>query len=93
MADGINYCRAYLVRDLAAYPGWRESDGAGMNPDDVCYVHEDFRVTADASPDGRRLLDAASAEWRDFCINQLGFAVPPDIRMRSAGSDNGVQRR
>lgn len=95
MAQMGNYCKAYYVRDLAAYPGWqpelaqlrpevREEEGGrevevqrdAVEEEDVLFVQEDFRVTDGIFIDEHVVFTDASPEWRTFCAEVLGFAVP-----------------
>lgn len=86
-----SYCKAYLVRDLAAFPGWSpdptalrpaeegEPARAGLHDEDILYLQEDFAVTDGIFLDEHVVFDGTHPEWRAFCEQALGFAVPPDL--------------
>lgn len=77
--DGrISYCRAYPLRELAAFAGWSR-DSSGIAPDAVGFLHEDLRVTAGPSLEDKILFNDITDDWRAFCANHLKFAVPSDI--------------
>lgn len=80
-----SYCRAYHARDLAAFPGWtpdasalRPAEGTRAAPahDDVLFLQEDFSVTDGIFLDEHVVFADAGPEWRAFCRDTLGFAVP-----------------
>ena len=71
-----SYCKAYYLRDLRRWPAWREKD---LGDDEVVFVHQDFSVTKSMWHGEDVLLGDVTAEWRQFCANELEFAVPDDI--------------
>ena len=80
------YCKAYLLRDLRAFPGWRErtivgSDGATrvFGDDDVVYVQDNHVVTDGIFKDENVVFDAVDAAWLSFLTGPLGFAIPEDV--------------
>jgi hypothetical protein len=88
------YCKAYLLRDLRAFPGWSErseaarpieaDDGSAPVPreltdDDIVYVQEDHVVTDGIFKDENVIFDAVDEQWLAFCTDRLGFAIPEDV--------------
>ena len=95
------YCRAYLGSELTRYPGWPAdaamADGAATadadaGPDDdageepVVFLHDDFTVTRSMWRGEDVVFDAVTDEWRRFCTEELGFAVPHDLDLVPAKS-------
>lgn len=91
MARMGSYCKAFHARDLAAFPGWRpdpavlrpaddgEPPRAGLRDDDILYLQEDFTVTDGIFLDENVVFAGGGPEWRTFCEQALGFAVPADL--------------
>jgi ankyrin repeat protein len=86
------YCRAYPVAELRRYPGWpagqaKQPDqadagpapGAGGQPDQIVFLHDDLTVTASMWPGEDVIFDTVTDEWARFCERELGFAVPDEI--------------
>lgn len=72
------YCRAYLLGELRAFPGWIEPEAAG-GPDTVVFVHDDLTVTRSMWRDQDVLRSGADSAWERFCHDELGFRVPDDF--------------
>lgn len=72
-----SYCKAYYSRDLRRWPAWSEK-ALGAD-DDVVFIHQDFTVTKSMWHGEDVLLGDVTAEWRQFCADELAFAVPDDI--------------
>ena len=87
------YCKAYYLRDLRRWPDWREPESAlplfsesgdparPSEDDDVVFIHQDFSVTKSMWHGEDVLLADASADFRSFCTNELGFSVPDDVEL------------
>jgi hypothetical protein len=91
-----SYCRAYYLRELRAFPNWREvrvswdhDDRHGsVSPDKVdestiVYIHEDFTVTASIIKDENVILIEVTPEWETFVRQRLGFTVPVGLLSHS----------
>lgn len=89
------YCKAYYLRDLRQFPGWRdvsislgdETTGAraaggecsALPGDEIVFIHTDFRVTRLMWHDEDVLFDRVTPEWKTFCVETLKFRVPDDL--------------
>lgn len=91
-----SYSRAYLLKDLRAYPGWREArlnrteadDPAGgdggqkeLADDDVAFLQHDLTVTASMWSDENVIFDHVTQEWEEYCGTVLQFEVPDDLQL------------
>ncbi|NOY59127.1 MAG: hypothetical protein GXO75_09360 [Calditrichaeota bacterium] len=95
----MTYCKAYKLRDLRQFSGWKEnlenarnrSVGNGSLNDDenlltdesILYLHETFVVTDGIFGDKHIIFDKVGPEWIEFCKKKLNFAVPEYARMQS----------
>jgi hypothetical protein len=83
------YCKAYYLKDLRRFSAWTESRSnwktSGENApavfadDDIVFVHQDLTVTQSMFHNENVLMGKVTAEWRAFCLNELGFKVPDDF--------------
>ena len=87
------YCKAYMLGELRAYPGWSESrinwkekkdDGGdqGSHPftdDKIVFLHQDLTVTESIWHDENVIFDHVDPSWEEFCKNSLNFNVPDDL--------------
>jgi len=82
------YCKAYLRSELARFPGFPAEEPApesaepaeGEESDDgVVFIHDDYTVTKAIWRGEDVVFDAVTDEWRRFCTEELGFAVPTDL--------------
>ncbi len=69
----INYCKAYLLSQLADYPGWPDDAPDQTGPAGVVFVHSDYQVRTGPEPDDPVIFAALSADWKTFCRDQLLF--------------------
>jgi uncharacterized protein len=74
------YCRAYYLRQVRGWSGWPQS----AKPEDatdqeIVFIHQDFSVTRSMWHGEDVLLDGTASDWRSFCGDELGFAVPDDL--------------
>ncbi|MEM6454580.1 MAG: hypothetical protein AAF772_05765 [Acidobacteriota bacterium] len=92
MAEMGNYCKAYHVKDLKAFPGWEpnldnlnqetdeDSDGAAarteLNDEDILYIQETYIVTDGIFIDEHIVFDQVTDAWKTFCHDELGFEIP-----------------
>ncbi len=77
------YCKAYKLKDLRQFSGWRINSEAGsqvLADDDICYLWDDYTVVkSPIQPDGI-LYDDVTPEWKEFCGTMLNFEIPEDLR-------------
>lgn len=78
----IRYCRAYPAEALQAAPEFTV-DSAGTPA--VVYLWDDYTVTAEPFPGGRRLVTGEAPRWREFCDDVLGFRVPHENSPNESG--------
>lgn len=88
-----HYARAYLLRDLRKFSGWREekinrketipADDNGnsreLTDSDVVFLHQDFTVTQLIWPGENVIFNQVTPEWLEFCEQELQFTVPDDL--------------
>ena len=88
-----NYAKAYLLRDLRKFSGWREerinwketisADENGnsreLTDSDVVFLHQDFTVTQLIWPGENVIFNQVTPEWLEFCEQELQFKVPGDL--------------
>jgi len=85
------YCKAYLVKSLSEFNGWRDAvryrkkvtrdDGAEaaerlLEEDDVLYVQEDYTVTDGIFIGENVVFDKVTDDWIEFCRSRLEFSLP-----------------
>lgn len=73
-----NYCTAYYLGDLRRYPGWT-SDVENLKDDDVVFLHQDYTVTKSMWAGEDVLFNDITEQWKNFCNNELRFAVPDSL--------------
>jgi uncharacterized protein len=80
------YCSAFHLKDLRRYPAWTENEITGtdsnakqLNGDDVVFLHGDYSVTRSIWANEDVVFDKVTEEWKNFCHNDLKFAVPDDL--------------
>lgn len=80
-----SYCKAYPIVQFREYKNWSErphqaappSEGAEQAPEhNYLFLQENLIVTAGIFLDEEIVFDQVTAEWEDFCRNQLKFEVP-----------------
>ena len=91
MAEMGNYCKAYLLGQLRAYPGWSEKsenarvddvDGKKgdkpreLDDDSIVYLQENYVVTDGIFKDENVLFDDVTDEWKEYCHSTLSFEIP-----------------
>jgi len=72
------YCRAYHVGDLRRYAEWT-SESQESKDEDVVFLHEDYTVTKSMWAGEDVLFDKVTKPWKEFCDNELRFAVPDSL--------------
>lgn len=85
MAQMGKYCKAYPVRQLREFSGWREKEskngeaGSGAPAEHpYLYLQENYTVTAGIFLDEQVVFDEVTPEWIDFCKNTLQFEATAD---------------
>lgn len=86
------YCKAYQLKQLRAYPNWRENGAAArsagddpksgarvLDGEDVVYVQEDLSVTDGIFLDEHVIFSDDRADWSEYCRNVLHFVIPEDV--------------
>lgn len=91
MTKLAQYCKAYYIKDMHAFPGWRgraaqaaadasptQSEGvASQHPDEaIVFLHHDFAVTRGIARDQDVLLEGNDPAWITYCREVLKFEVP-----------------
>lgn len=74
-----DYCRAYQLADLQAFPGWADiSVAEGTTTEtDIVYLRSDFTVVRNpVLHDAGVLVATVTDQWRRFCVTQLNFGAP-----------------
>lgn len=99
------YCKAYLLRELRAFPEWHEAQVANADVDDhlapqggaapltddsVVYVHENLIVTAGIYMDEDVVFDSVTPAWQAYCREALQFAVPPGLADTPLSTEQGA---
>ena len=85
-----HYAKAYLLRDLRKFSGWREekiknipADNNGnsheLTDSDVVFLHQDFTVTELIWPGENVIFNQVTPAWLEFCEQELQFTVPDDL--------------
>lgn len=89
----MNYAKAYMLRDLRKFSGWREekinwketisADENGNSRElidsDVVFLHQDFTVAQLIWPGENVIFNQVTPEWLEFCEQELQFKVPDDL--------------
>lgn len=82
------YSRAYPLKSLREFPGWRENridwkeNGDGdeeLADESIVYLHQDLTVTRSMWHDESVIFNQVSPEWEEFCHDVLQFRVPDDL--------------
>lgn len=71
------YCTAYHVGDLRRYPSWTETQQ--LADEEVVFLHQDYTVTKSIWAGEDVIFDNVTDQWKDFCNNELRFAVPDSL--------------
>jgi ankyrin repeat protein len=73
------FCKAYPVNAFYEFSDWQIKQS--LSDDAVVYLHQDFSVTASMWPGENVVFDSGSDDWRNYCLNRLGFHVPTDLEL------------
>jgi hypothetical protein len=90
------YCKAYSLKKLRKYKGWKEAaenarkeekegDGEEQVPreltdDDFLYLQENYVVTDGIFKDENIIFDDVTDEWISYCQDKLEFEIPEFAR-------------
>lgn len=77
-ASARNYCIACYLGDLRRYPGWT-SDAHDLKDEDVVFLHQDYTVTRSMWAGEDVIFNDVTEQWKEFCNNELRFAVPDSL--------------
>jgi hypothetical protein len=72
------YCTAYHLGDLRRYSAW-SSEVQDLSDDDVVFLHQDYTVTKSIWTGENVVFDKVTDDWKEFCNNELRFAVPDNL--------------
>ncbi|QBD82933.1 hypothetical protein EPA93_46020 [Ktedonosporobacter rubrisoli] len=82
------YCKAYLLKDLRRFAGWKEPqelEGEALTDESVVYIWDDFTVVrSPVVPEKGVIWDQVTQAWREFCQDELHFEIPQDLRSEAA---------
>lgn len=84
------YCTAYHLSDLRRYPSW-SSELQDLSDDDVVFLHQDFTVTKSIWAGEDVVFDKVTDEWKNFCGNELQFAVPDSLDLIAKPAEAAAQ--
>lgn len=84
------YCTAYHLRDLRRYPAWTENkletsktsengQPSALSDDEVVFLHQDYTVTRSMWAGEDVIFNQVTDQWKQFCANELRFAVPDSL--------------
>lgn len=54
-----------------------------LTDDDVVFLHQDYQVTMSIWPNEDVIFNGVTDHWKDFCQNELRFAVPDSLDLIS----------
>lgn len=77
------YSKAYYLKDLRAYPNWKEKDREDkdqLTDESIVYLQDNFTVVVDVFNEEDFLYNDVTEEWQQFCKEKLEFEIPEDLR-------------
>ena len=86
------YCKALLMKDLRQFaPLDRAARGqhTPLNDDAIVYIHDNYVVREGILPENAAIFDDISEEWKSFCQEKLGFAIP-DFQRQTMAAEQGA---
>lgn len=84
------YCTAYHLGDLRRYSAW-SSDAQDLSDDDVVFLHQDYTVTKSIWTGEDVVFDRVTDDWKEFCKNELRFAVPDNLDLIAKPAEAAAQ--
>ncbi|HEY6804826.1 MAG TPA: ankyrin repeat domain-containing protein [Pyrinomonadaceae bacterium] len=89
-ASDRKYCNAYHLGDLRRYSAW-SSDVQDLSDGDVVFLHQDYTVTKSIWTGEDVIFDKVTDDWKEFCNNELRFAVPDDLDLIAKPAEAAAQ--
>jgi len=89
-ASDRKYCTAYHLGDLRRYSAW-SSDAQDLSDDDVVFLHQDYTVTKSIWTGEDVVFDKVTNDWKEFCNNELRFAVPDNLDLIAKPAEAAAQ--
>jgi len=84
------YCTAYHLGDLRKFSAW-SSDAQDLSDDDVVFLHQDYTVTKSIWTGEDVVFDKVTDDWKEFCNNELRFAVPDNLDLIAKPAEAAAQ--
>jgi len=84
------YCTAYHLGDLRKFSAW-SSDAQDLSDDDVVFLHQDYTVTKSIWTGEDVVFDKVTDDWKEFCNNELRFAVPDNLDLITKPAEAAAQ--
>jgi len=84
------YCSAYHLGDLRKFSSW-SSDAQDLSDDDVVFLHQDYTVTKSIWTGEDVVFDKVTDDWKEFCNNELRFAVPDNLDLIAKPAEAAAQ--
>lgn len=88
------YCKAYHLRDLRAFSGWREieeGDAGRLADASIAYILDDFTVVVNPFQHTSRLFVDVTEAWKEFCRHTLHFERPAELHAPSSTTESSDQ--
>lgn len=78
------YCKAYPIAQLRSFDGWATTASSAVDAtveeDGYAFVCDDLTLVLDPINESGVLVGEVTPAWQRFCTDELGFAVPEDLR-------------
>jgi hypothetical protein len=84
------YCTAYHLGELRRYAAW-SSDAQDLSDDAVVFLHQDYTVTKSIWTGEDVVFDKVTDDWKEFCNNELRFAVPDNLDLIAKPAEAAAQ--
>lgn len=84
------YCTAFHLSDLRRYSAW-SSDIQDLSDEDVVFLHGDYTVTKSIWTGEDVVFDKVTDDWKEFCKNDLRFAVPDNLDLIAKPAEAAAQ--
>jgi hypothetical protein len=89
MATMGKFCKAFYLKRLRAFSGWKENVGSAkkrekieegeskeaLTDDDYVYLQENYKVTNGIFIDENIIFDSVTPQWIEFCKKELEFEI------------------
>ena len=73
------YSKAYHLKDLRAYEGWKEverEDSEELTDETVVYLQDNYTVVKDVFDEEDYVFSEVDDAWMAFCKESLEFEIP-----------------